>query len=451
MAEVDTSSYPKSAMPVSPLEVAGKIGALQQQKQAIDQSKLDQANQALTYMTRAMGSLGPNASKEDYLKVGQNAVDQGLVPQNTLNVYQERLQAAPDAPSFYKEFMTAAADHQQQIQMHTGINANLNNGATDYQGKIDPLTGGFRPATQSANQPPPTQPTVNNARTLPTGAPNPDYLQPGIVGPAGPAGVVPAPSQPSARPMPVQRPGLTTGPIGPTVQTGDNFKGRFSGQPAIVTGGAPGAAESIRTGAEGGATALVAARQRASNYQREIFPLEQAIPALEKLGTKGTGPGTDTINNLKSFVLSNIPGVKASDFNGTVADYDKSKKYLTDFVNQTGNSGTNDKLAAAFAGNPSVGISNAAAVDVAKSALALRKMQHAEQIAFEKSELPEKDFQKFSINFNSNQDPRAYGINMMDKDKLKKMLEGMSPEERQTFNKSLITAHDAGVIPKVGK
>ena len=123
----------------------------------------------------------------------------------------------------------------------------------------------------------------------------------------------------------------------------------------------------------------------AARYQRDIFPLKEAIPALERLGTKGTGPGTETINNIKSFVLSNVPGVKESDFNGTVGDYDKAKKYLTDFVNQTGSTGTNDKLAAAFAGNPSVHISNAAAQDVAKSALALRRMQQAQIIEFEKT------------------------------------------------------------------
>jgi len=43
-----------------------------------------------------------------------------------------------------------------------------------------------------------------------------------------------------------------------------------------------------------------------------------------------------------------------------------------------------------------VGISNAAAVDVAKSALSLRRMQQAEDVAFENSGLPDEARQRFS-------------------------------------------------------
>src|SRR5262249_38844427 len=131
------------------------------------------------------------------------------------------------------------------------------------------------------------------------------------------------------------------------------------------------------------------------------------------LGSKGTGPGTETTNHLKSFLITNVPGVSQSSFNGTVEDYDKAKKYLTDFVNQNGNTGTNDKLAAAFAGNPSVGISNAAAVDVAKSALALRRMKQAQLVEFEKSGLPDSEFAKWASRWQINHDPRAFGFDMM--------------------------------------
>src|SRR6266403_5527471 len=112
--EADTSSY-KQPLPVSPLDVAGKIGGLQSQALGINQQKLDQANQGLTYMTRAMGALGPNASKEDYIKAADTAVQMGLVPAQQLNVFKQRAMAAPTSQSFYNEFMTTAAQHQQQI------------------------------------------------------------------------------------------------------------------------------------------------------------------------------------------------------------------------------------------------------------------------------------------------------------------------------------------------
>jgi len=305
---------------------------------------------------------------------------------------------------------------------------------------------------------------VNTDRT------SPNYGSKSLIGPQPaqiPSGTLPVqggiPGQYRNVPLPPTQPGPVTNPV--IMGQSSNFGGRVTGAVAqaptfadrfnaarpggVTTSLPPGAGEAVATGAAGGAQAAVAGRARAANFQREIFPLQQAIPALEKLGPKGTGPGTDTINNMKSFVLSNIPGVKESDFNGTVADYDKAKKYLTDFVNQTGNSGTNDKLAAAFAGNPSVGISNAAAVDVAKSALSLRRMQQAEDVAFENSGLPDEARQKFSLRFNNEQDPRAYGVDLIGKDKLKKLIDGMSPAELETFKKSIQIAHDTKSISPI--
>ena len=468
--EADTGSY-NQPMPVGPLEQAGKIGALQSQSLQINQQKLDQANQALGYMTRAMGSLGPNASKEQYAAVAQNAVQMGLVPQQQLDAYMQRLQAAKDGPSFYNEFMTAAAGHQEAIQYHLGTPTMIQNGQTTTPANVSPRFG-VRPmgAPIQQQQPPETE-TVDNRRLLPNGQPNPNYGAKQTLGPQKPAipeGTLPVrgglpgqyqPERPAALPVgPINNPAIQ-GPssnFGGTV-TGASveaptFNDRFSAaRPSGVAKSLPpGTSEAMGTTAQGGATSAVAARQQAGNFQREIFPLTQAIPALEKLGPKGTGPGTETVNHLKSFAISMVPGIKESDFDGTVADYDKAKKYLTDFVNQTGNSGTNDKLAAAFAGNPSVGISNAAAVDVAKSALALRRLKQAEIVAFEKSGLPDQEFQKFSVRFNNEQDPRAYGVDLMSKDKLQKLIKGMSPEELKLFKTSVEIAHNTKSIPPLG-
>ncbi len=214
---------------------------------------------------------------------------------------------------------------------------------------------------------------------------------------------------PEAISAPVTVPGQRGEPI--QISEGSAARARAGG--GLQTGMPPGFNEAqVQTGAGSGA-ALNDARQRGLNYRQEVFPLETAIPALEKLGPKGSGPGTETTNHLKSFLISNVPGVSQSSFNGTVEDYDKAKKYLTDFVNQNGNTGTNDKLAAAFAGNPSVGISNAAAVDVAKSALALRRMKQAQLVEFEKSGLPDSEFAKWASRWQINHDPRAFGFDMM--------------------------------------
>ena len=216
----------------------------------------------------------------------------------------------------------------------------------------------------------------------------------------------------------------------------------------------PGAAEAARATGQGSGEELVGARHRSLNYQQEVFPLEQAIPALEKLGTKGTGPGTESINHLKSFVLSNIPGADFKGLKDDVATYDKAKKYLTDFVNQNGNSSTNDKLAAAFAGNPSVNISNAAAVDVAKSALALRRMKQAQLVAFEQSGLPDKDYAKFASKWAVGVDPRAFGFDMMTVAQRNAVLNSISDKKgkdgaaspRDLFKLQVEAAHESGLL-----
>jgi len=208
----------------------------------------------------------------------------------------------------------------------------------------------------------------------------------------------------------------------------------------------PGSVEAQRAAGSGSGEELVAARHRSLNFQQEVFPLEQAIPALEKLGTKGTGPGTESINHLKSFVLSNIPGADFKGLKDDVATYDKAKKYLTDFVNQNGNSGTNDKLAASFAGNPSVNISNAAAVDVAKSALALRRMKQAQLVAFEHSGLPESDYAKFASKWNAHADPRAYGFDLMTPAQRKATLESLPKGKRELFMLNVQDAAENGMI-----
>lgn len=213
--------------------------------------------------------------------------------------------------------------------------------------------------------------------------------------------------------------------------------------PGVVTKPAPGVAEAqVQTGAGSGA-ALNDARNHSLNYQQAVFPLEQAIPALEKLGKTGTGPGTEEFNHVKSFLQSaGIPGLDAD----KIKNFDEAKKYLTDFVNQNGNSGTNDKLAASFAGNPSVNISNAAAVDVAKSALSLRRMKQAQLVEFEKSGKPDSEFTKWASSWNLSHDPRAYGFDLMTPDQRKKVLASLPESKQQLFMMAVQDAATQGIV-----
>jgi hypothetical protein len=206
------------------------------------------------------------------------------------------------------------------------------------------------------------------------------------------------------------------------------------------------------TGESSAALKVASGQQYASdllasnNYKRSIYPLQQAIPALEALGKTGTGPGTEQINSIKSFFQSmGLPGFDAD----KITNFNLAQKYLTDYVNQTGNTGTNDKLAAAFAGNPSTKIANAAALDVAKSAYALRAMDEAKVRTFQTTGLPDEQYSRWVNNvWNKTVDPRAFGIPYMSpqvKDILDKQLTKEGPQARANFMSSLGIAHNVGM------
>lgn len=445
----DTSSYLKPSLPVSPLDIAAKVGGLQQQKLSIDQAKLDQANQGLTYLARAVTSLGPDASKDQYKAVGADMVKAGLVPENMLHIWNDKIDAAPDSATIFKQTLGAVADHQQQLNLQTGHNASLDNGATTFQGKVNPMTGGFTPATQSANQPPPTQPTVNNERTLPTGQPNPNYLQPGIVGPSGPSGVVPVP-QARPRGLPVERPSLPTvsGPTGPTTQTGFDFKQRFAGEP-IVTGAAPGVAGAMETIGKQSGIDYSTDLSRAKNLQTDLYPMNRVLDILKEEGPKAFGPGTEGLNTLKSAFVTWLPNVDQKTIEG-VSNFEQAKKYLVQAARTAGNTGTNDQLAAAFEANPNVKMSGATIENVVKSNIALRKMQHAQTMLFGQQNLPPSEYSQWISKNQNSLDPRAFGFDMMDQKAKSKLVEQLAkdPKAYQKFETSLQFAHDADLIEK---
>lgn len=228
-----------------------------------------------------------------------------------------------------------------------------------------------------------------------------------------------------------------------------------AGPQGAAIGVAPGTAEAQTEVARGSGEQLKDDLKQSATYRRSVFPLEQAIPALESLGKKGTGPGTEQINNIKSFAQSmGVPGI---DMN-KIEDYDKAKKYLTDYVNQNGNSGTNDKLAASFAGSPSTTISNAAAIDVAKAALALSRMKQAQVLEFQSTGLPAAQYSAWASKWGVAQDPRAFGYDLMSPEAQQKLVSSLglpSTKEkpnpaRDKFTASLVAAHTHELLADPG-
>lgn len=467
MAEIDTSSYPK-ALPVQQpgmLDTAAKLGAMQSQALTIDKQKLDLVNQRYTTMLRGLASLPDDATAKEFIDLGQQYVKQGLITPEMFAKYATGIPTNPaEIPRWRQKTFQQLSEVPQMINNHYGVPGTIDTGQTVTPTRTSPYRPGPIPGGPPIQkQVPPTTEVLGPGGVPQILGPQPSQLPVGAVQqPGGLPGQYVPPTPGSTAPivpkpvtsLPVTAPPSTaplTPPMKPPLGSpSDRIAEGFDAaqQPrGPITGLAPGEREARTiTGAASG-TQLAQAREAANNYQREVFPLEQAIPLLDKLGTKGTGPGTETINHLKSFILSNVPGVTEDSFKGLsdVAAYDKAKKYLTDFVNQTGSSGTNDKLAAAFAGNPSVGISNAAAADVAKAALALRKMKQAQILEFHKLNLPDDQFAKWATTWSNTQDARAYGFDLMSKEKQDKLLKSMTPQQKAVFARSLRIAHEAGL------
>lgn len=449
--DADTSSYPKPGLPVSPLDIAQKFGNLQQQKLQIDQSKLDQANQALGYMTRAMGSLGPDASKDDYEKVGQNAVDMGLVPQNMLSIYTQRLQAAPTAKDFFNEFITAAQGHQEQINYHLGQPGVVSNGQTDTPVATSVKPGfGQRPiGLPVQQQPPPT--AIGNVNGQPTalGA-QPPQLAPGTV------------AQPT--PLPVQRPGgLPAGPItSPALQgQSSNFGGNVVAANVEPTTnaatGAPQANPQPRGYAAGpppnfevGQKMYAVDQANATSKATALKPLEEAYDLAKSVST---GPGTETLNKARSYLV-NAGVIKADQTSPTVI-YAELNKNLAQFVDKNGSRSDAD-LAVKESGNANAKTQvQPALLHMVQKIIGRERIEIARPQAFGSSDY--QNYGKHSASFPTSQDERAYSIDKLPPDEAKRLYADMRTKalagnaEGIKFMKSLATAKKTNQVTGLGQ
>ena len=91
-------------------------------------------------------------------------------------------------------------------------------------------------------------------------------------------------------------------------------------------------------------------------------------------------------------------------------------------------------------------ISNAAAVDVAKSALALRRMQQTQVMEFARTGLPESQYSKWASTWQTQHDPRAEGFDLMTPDAQQKLISSLKGPERARFISSLQAADRSQVI-----
>lgn len=469
MTEIDTSSYPKSTMPVSPLDMTKNIAATRSAVQGnisndtkIASDKLELMAKQFSIMNNELaGLIDSGATKPQAAeRMARISKTLNLPPAATTHMMEE-LNQAPDVRSFALNAIRRGMTTMEKYGVQLGTPETQTDSATNYQGVRLPAEkgGGFIPGTQSAIQPGPTQPIVNNNPN------SPNYLQPGIVGPAAAPGFAPArglPAEPpapqSAAPMPMPRPrpaGLpvepiaapapVSGPSGPTQQTGFDFKERFAGEPRIVTGAPPGVAGAISAVREQSGKDYASSLQRAGNIQAELQPDLTVLDIVKGKAPGDFGPGTDALNQLKKVAVTWLPNVEAKLINDS-SDYDTVKKYLVQGARAAGNTGTNDQLAAAFEANPNTTMNTATIESIVKTRVALKKMEAAQALLFGQQNLPESEFSKWKAKNQNVLDPRAFGWDMMSNEARQKLVKRLNKKEYQRLETSIQFANDANLI-----
>jgi len=453
---VDTSIYPK-ANPNSLIETLGQVQALknaretnkllQLQQQSgqvgLDQAKIDLAHQQYGRLSQFLGSLAQDPriatpQGHDILtQATDQAVKQGWITPDIAKVEIENMPSDPaQLPQYLQNLNVRVQDGQSQFAKIYGTPSTIDNGSQQLPVTVSPITG-IRPIAAPIDN---TVTPGQRAGLVETTGPRGERIiktQGQVLEQAGvnPLTAVPAtaptgqenrliPSQPQGgAPASVQPPQAPPG--------GGVVASPQAGQIEAQTKIASASADQFSTDT---------ARER--NFQSDIVPLQKAREALVRLGTTGTGPGTEQINEVKSFLVSQ--GVISPD--QSIKDFDEARKYLTQFARSAGDTGTNDKLAAAFAGNPNVGISNAASVDVLKTAMSLRRMQNAQVRAFSATGQNPADYGQWSTEFNAQQDPVAYGFDLMDQKDRQKYFSGLNDADKTKFVNSLNTATQLGLI-----
>lgn len=480
MAEgVDTSSYLKpAALPAqkSLLDQVGQFQQLDSNKQTIEKQKLDLVNQRFKELSKGfVGLIADKDLNED--KIRKYVTDQvklGYIPPEMAAQTISQLPLNADANTLRKHLemnLQHAQTTMEALNYNFGSNATVSDGATNTQGVMaSPAKGGgFTPATQQNLQ-------------LPPGTPNVDAEgQRGYVGPAGPAGVrpaapmavegrgVPAAAAPSPAPAaaPAQPPApLEAGPINnPAIQgQSSNFGGRVLSanvEPPttvsnridaafpkrVITDLGPGVAEARGAVTSQSGKQFADELTKARNFKQDLYPAEAALKGVQELGEREVGPGTPALNDLKSAIITWLPGADKAEID-KVGIFQETRKYLTQIARTSGNTNTNDQLAAAFAGNPDITMSKAATENVLKSVIALRKMQHAQVLLAEQQGVKPEEYSKWIAKNQNVLDARAFGFDIMSDDAKKKLVTELKkdPKALKRFEDSLQFAHDADLI-----
>jgi hypothetical protein len=451
----DVSSY-KTPDPVNPLTMVKDLGAIAQQKQTLDASKFDLAKKHYDTLSNEVGAIAsdPNLNPELVQGKVQNLVKMGLLtPQQAAQTLTtmptpQQLAQNPKALSLWaQQQLMRVQSAQQQFDSTFGRTQSVSDNAGTGFVSINPRSQTIEPAGGSAPYIPnrlspaelAAQATVG---VTGEGAPLTGTNRQRIQG-ADPA-LLNTPS-PFNAPMPPRRPNALMGgqgaqaPVAPAQATA-----RPTSAPTttpVVPEGRP---------IEQPMPPAIEQRQgdlrNASRLSTGLQPLGNAISLLEKATPGAAGPTSEAMNQIKNFLVT----VGAIDPNSKIANEAAARTEIEKYLNQQiaaapGFSRSDASQAFAASSNPNLSGSVKAALQLSRTVYALNKMQAAMPDSFKSNNV--NDYPIFAANWMAEHDPRAFGLDVMDKKEADKLITKMQSKdvintpEGQKFWRSMIIAH----------
>jgi hypothetical protein len=416
-----------------PLDQAQKAVGLAQSVQQLDTSKFELALKQANVLRGVTASFlaDPDAGKKDITKQMQDEASKlaamGLYsPQQVVTF----LKSFPKDPT--EQYKVLVRTHAQTLQASELLQAIIGQPQTSD-------IGGEKVTTQTPMYPGlPVRERSRIRNTLPPTSvtSNPETLQNKYVGGAGSPPVeqgegsrtmIPAPP---ANRLGVRAPGSETEPVP-------------AGLPA-------GSAEAAGIAAKD----VAEERSAAGSYQERVTPMRNAIALLEKGDESTIGPGTDEYNTVRSAAQSWGLGKILNIDPEKVADFNQLRKYFADAAARRANGlgpKTNDGLASALTASPNVKLDRLSALNLSKLNLGLDRMRQAAVLEFDsqKPAIPDGKFGQWRSQWSTKQDPRAFIYDLMTPEAQKKLLSGMSKEQRAKFEASLELAEKHGLLGDV--
>ncbi len=147
-------------------------------------------------------------------------------------------------------------------------------------------------------------------------------------------------------------------------------------------------------------------QQHEANYTNEVGGLEKTITSLAKLGEKGTGKGSEEVNNIKAFLHNyNIADVDGK----PIENYQLAKKGMVNWLTQQGFAGHSvEHLIAAAGGNPNTDMQQQTNLTLLKMAMAMRRMQQAGYQQFQAQRGSYPQWNNWKANWSAKQDYVGY-------------------------------------------